>query len=282
MCLFDLAFGGLHRAGECALLVPEQLAFEQGFGNRRAVDRDERALVSGARIVDRPRQQLFPRSARAEQHDGDIGARDALDRPCDLEHFRRRGHDPAEHPAARHRVEPRVLGFEFVDVECARDDQPQLVDVERLLIEIIGPARDRAHGGLARTVPRCDDDLGAGLQTQNLFERRKALARAVGIGRKPQVERHHIGRVQPQHVDRGRPIARDDDLIILIRPAQLPLQPLIVLDDQELRFFDEAHAARASAQPVAAGSQIVKLLPSPGALRTAIRPPIAATSARAS
>src|SRR2546427_1912642 len=36
-------------AGERAFLVAEELGFEQGFGNRRAVDRDKRTLGARAR-----------------------------------------------------------------------------------------------------------------------------------------------------------------------------------------------------------------------------------------
>ena len=39
------------RVGECAPLVPEQLRFQEGLGDRRAVDVDERAGAPGARAM---------------------------------------------------------------------------------------------------------------------------------------------------------------------------------------------------------------------------------------
>ena len=42
--------------------------------------------------------------------------------------------------AAGAALEPPVLGLDRVQVESARDDQPELVDVDRLPVEIIGAA----------------------------------------------------------------------------------------------------------------------------------------------
>ena len=49
--LLDLALDGPVRAGERALLVPEQLRFQQRLGDRRAVDRDEAAARAEAKVV---------------------------------------------------------------------------------------------------------------------------------------------------------------------------------------------------------------------------------------
>src|SRR3546814_1876328 len=54
---------------------------------------------------------------------------------------------------------PRILDFELADVKGAGDDQTQLVDVDRLLIEIPSAARDRGQRARALAMPRHDDDL---------------------------------------------------------------------------------------------------------------------------
>ena len=51
MGAFDLALGGLDCAGKRTLFMPEQLAFEQVFGDRRAIDRNEGAIGTVACIV---------------------------------------------------------------------------------------------------------------------------------------------------------------------------------------------------------------------------------------
>ena len=55
------------RSGERAALVPEQLRLEKRFGNRRAIDRDERLVGRRARVVDAAGKQLLARSRLADQ-----------------------------------------------------------------------------------------------------------------------------------------------------------------------------------------------------------------------
>src|SRR6185295_12037534 len=57
----------LHRAGERAALVAEELRFEERLGESAAVDRDELPVLAYGGVVDRPRDQLLARSALARQ-----------------------------------------------------------------------------------------------------------------------------------------------------------------------------------------------------------------------
>ena len=61
----ELADHPLGRAGERALLVAEQFAFEQRFGERGAVEADERAVAPRAGLVDRPGDQFLADAALA-------------------------------------------------------------------------------------------------------------------------------------------------------------------------------------------------------------------------
>src|SRR3569623_3231847 len=286
MGLLDLALGGLDRTGEGALLMSEELAFEQGLGDRGAVDRDERAARTRAGIVQAAAEQFLARAAGAEQHHRDIGIRDALDRAGDLGHFRRGGIQPAQRGAALAFGEAAILHLQRMDMEGARDDQPERVDVDRLVVEIPRPFGDGAQRAFAGAVPRGDDHLGVGLERENLGQSGKAFADAVGIGRQAEVERDHCRLVGAQRVDRARPVAGDDHVVTVIGPAQLTLQAGIVLDDQQLRAWGAAiaHAAspRARTWPVAAARVTRKWVPSPSRLVTTTWPPIASTSWRAS
>src|SRR5690606_37917712 len=51
------------RPGEGALLVAEDLALDQRFGDRRRVDGDERAVAAAAQGMDRARHHLLARPA---------------------------------------------------------------------------------------------------------------------------------------------------------------------------------------------------------------------------
>ena len=65
----EAAESPFHRAGEGALLVAEDLALDQRFGNRRAVDRDEWPRLARAQIVQRARHQFLAGAALAgDQH----------------------------------------------------------------------------------------------------------------------------------------------------------------------------------------------------------------------
>src|SRR5690606_6309784 len=87
--LLDLAFGGLDRAGEGAFLVPEQLAFQQAFRDRRAIDRDEIAIPAMTGLMQSARQQFLARPARTQKHDRNAGVSHPLYRPGDADHLRR-------------------------------------------------------------------------------------------------------------------------------------------------------------------------------------------------
>ena len=77
---FDLADRLLHRAGKRAFFMPEQFAFKQRVGNRRAAERHERAFRARAQRVDRAGQKLLSGAAFAQKQDRNIGRRHFLDR----------------------------------------------------------------------------------------------------------------------------------------------------------------------------------------------------------
>ena len=56
--------------GEGALFVPEQLAFEQRFGDGGAVDRDERLGLAQALVVQRLGDQVLAGAVFAFEQDG--------------------------------------------------------------------------------------------------------------------------------------------------------------------------------------------------------------------
>src|SRR5262249_49590616 len=61
------------RAGERALLVTEQFAFEQPSRNGRAIDFDQRAFAAPAQGMDRAGDQFLTRACLAADQNGGIG-----------------------------------------------------------------------------------------------------------------------------------------------------------------------------------------------------------------
>ena len=72
------------RVRETAAHVSEQFRFEQGIGQARAVDRDERALSSVAPLVDHARYDFFSNAALARNEDLGVGSSRALDLDFDV------------------------------------------------------------------------------------------------------------------------------------------------------------------------------------------------------
>ena len=68
------------RAGERALLVAEQLGLEQVLRDRRAVDRDKRAVGARTERVERAREQLLAGAALAFEQHRRVGRRRAVQR----------------------------------------------------------------------------------------------------------------------------------------------------------------------------------------------------------
>src|SRR5262245_10622277 len=75
----------LSSVGACerALFVAEELGLEKGFGNRRAVDGDERLIRRRARVVDAAREELLSGSSLTDQQNGRAASSRHLRREAD-------------------------------------------------------------------------------------------------------------------------------------------------------------------------------------------------------
>ena len=78
--------GLLGGAGEGALLVAEQFGFQQGLGDRGAVDGDEALAGARRQFVHAARQHLLAGAGFAEQQHRGIGGRDLFHGAADLQH----------------------------------------------------------------------------------------------------------------------------------------------------------------------------------------------------
>src|SRR5438128_3803676 len=76
----EIHFAGFARAcsGEGPALVAEELVFDEAFGNRGAIESDERLFATGGEVMNSPREQFLTRAAFTEEEDGGVGLRDAL------------------------------------------------------------------------------------------------------------------------------------------------------------------------------------------------------------
>ena len=138
-------------AGERALLVAEELGLEQVLGNRRAVDRDKRAVGARAERVQRAREQLLAGAALAFEQHRRVGAGRALQRDRHLLQLRVLA-DDLRRAAARGELlfEQDVLGGQAPLRERALDHQQQMIGIDRL-----GEKVERAFLHRRRPRPGC-------------------------------------------------------------------------------------------------------------------------------
>jgi hypothetical protein len=144
-----------------------------------------------------------------------------------------------------------VLRLDPLKLQGAPDYQAERFDIDRLLIEVIGPLGDRLERAFARAVARGNDHLGVGLELHDRVEHGKAFAGSVRIGRKTKIERHDRRFLRTQRGNRAGAVADDGHLEVGPGPFELGLQPGIVLDDQQpgfalahLRYLPASLAAR--------------------------------------
>ena len=71
-----------------------------------------------------------------------------------------------------------------------RDDQPEIVDIDRLLVKIVRTHRDGPRCAFAGAVAGGDDHFRVGFEAKDLGEGGEALVGAVGVGRQAEIERN--------------------------------------------------------------------------------------------
>ena len=93
----EAAGAPLHRAGERALFVTEQLALHQRFGQRRAIDGDERPVAPRAQVMNGARHQFLARAAFPVDQHRRLGGRHLPDQRENLLHGGATAHHIHQH-----------------------------------------------------------------------------------------------------------------------------------------------------------------------------------------
>ncbi len=164
------------RAGECPLLIPEQLQFEQRFRNRRTVDGDKRPVGAVAGGVQRACKQFLPGPALTLDQHGGIGSGRPLQGREDLGQPGV-GTDNPRPPAPHRKLFPhqQVFGHEAAPLEPARDKKSQMVRIHGFREEIHGSFLHRADGVFDAAVGRHHDDRQIGIELLRRAEHAEAV-----------------------------------------------------------------------------------------------------------
>jgi hypothetical protein len=147
--IFD-PFTRVSAARERPLLVAEQLAFQERFGQGGAVDLDERSVGARALFVQHARDELFAGSALASYERRRPRRGHAAYQIAHLLHLRR-GADQLRIGRSVPAGVPRYL-------ERSIHYEQNVLALERLQEEVGGPASHRVHGERDRAMRRENDD----------------------------------------------------------------------------------------------------------------------------
>ena len=186
--------------GEGAAHVAEQLAFDQLFGNRGAVDLHEGARPAAAQRVDRARDHLLAGPVLAVDQHAAVGRRRHVDLLAELTH---RVALPHHRLAAVHaRAQRPVLRFETTLPQRVADDEDRLVERQRLFDEVEGAELDRAHRRLDVAVAGNQHDLRVDLPLPQPRQRRQAVHAG-----QPDIEHDEVDRPRVKRSRHASPLA---------------------------------------------------------------------------
>ena len=258
--------------------MAKELALEQGFGNRRAVDCDKSAAAFG-RLVQALRKHLLAGATLTQQHHGRVAAGHALDHPTQAQHLRVAGQQAGQRIGLVQGLQSPVLGLQLEQPESPVYRQSEQLGLEGLGEEIVGAERNSSQRVGLVVLPGQHDHLGVRVDLQQLLEQPEALADRIGVWRQSQVHRHHRRLVATRLHQRRLAVAGRDGLETVERPFDLFLQREVVLDNQQ-RCLCNTHAAVLRSEPVRRsnnGSNSVTTEPWPSSLFTSMLPPSSLT-----
>src|SRR6185312_8298052 len=170
------ASAALHGPGESPLFVAEDFAFDEGFGNGGAVDRDERVVLAWAERVQGTGDEFLSGSTFAGNKDGNVGWSDALDEGEDLLHFAGSADQGAEHAGVAQfaaRNFQLLLGFALAG--GVGENLTESYGVDRLLDEVVSAELHSIDGSLDGALGGEDNDGLVLFELAEAFEEVEAI-----------------------------------------------------------------------------------------------------------
>jgi len=203
--------------------VTEQLALQQGVGNRAAVDGDELVVAPGAVLVDQLGHDPLPRPRLAGEQHGGLGGRDGPHLAEDLFHHRAVGADKLQRILLPETV-PQVLEL-VVDLQGllqALLDVPQLVGVDGIGDVVAGALFHRHHRVADHRRLAHDDELRHRVSLPERLQHRLVIEVAVhrpAVPQQQEVDEDEFVPLLPLRVEAGFLVRVDFHLVF--RPQAL-------------------------------------------------------------
>ena len=261
-----LVLGGI---GKGPLAVAEELAFQDGLGQGRAVDHHHLPGAALAEAVDGPGGHLFAGAALSQEQHRHVRAGQHLDRGENLAHFHPRTDHFVERTAARDGLlQANIFPQQTIALQGFAQQAHQFLLLEGLADKIVGSLLDGLHGLLDGAEGRHEDHRDERVPLLDFPCQGHAVH-----ARHADVRQDHVHGLPVEDVEsfRGAP-GRHDTAIHFQRngPSQTFQKILFVIHHQDT----VPHAAPPGKSPSrpTAGKTMVKTLPRPGVLSTRISP----------
>ena len=267
--MLELAVARPERTGEGAGLVAEQLALDQAGGKGGAVDGDEGAAGAAADVVQGAGRHLLADAGVADDQHVGVGAGQRPEAIAQVDHRRRAAGKPGLEivALAGGGAQQPVFQHEAAAVERAGGDVGEVLGIERLFDEVVGPLAHGAHGELHVAMAGDEDDRQVGVDVAHPGEERHPVhARHADVADDDAVE---AGRDVVEH-GLGRGKAADREAGELERLGRRMADVLLVVDEENAA---RLHAAASRAGAWAASRAMVTSAPPSGRRLTPSEPP---------
>ncbi len=274
-----------HGAGERPADVTEQLALDQLFRDRRAVDLDPRVVPALAQRMNGPCDELLAGAVLAVNQHAAVGRRRHRDLLPQLPHRVALAHHRLR--AIDTRPKRLVLGLEAPLAERVAHDEDRLLERERLLDEVERPHLDGAHRRFDVAVTGNQDHLGIDLTFAQPRQRREAVHAG-----QPDVEHDQIDRAACDAIEARLAARHRLHRVALVTQdaGERRPNPGLVVDDEDgglqnsatrgSQFPAHETAVQVDVTPAQPGNSIVKRVPLGWLSATSILPPCSAMMRR--
>jgi len=154
---FDETLLGLHRACKCPFDVPEEFRLNERWNERRAIDRNKRAIFADTQEMDTTRDEFLSRAALAEDEHRILVLADLFDDFVDALHFFGDANEAAEAWArAKLFAEETVFLLKIHGTGDTFQAGAQLFDAERFRDVVERTHARSLHRGIDGSVLRKD------------------------------------------------------------------------------------------------------------------------------
>ncbi len=267
------SFAACDGAGERTFFMTEEFRFEQGLGQRGAIDAHQRPRGARTGVVNRFGNKLLTRAAFAANQDGCFAGCDTVHQRNDFHHPTAVTYDPLNAVAGfKLFAQGTIFIVKPVSFHDALDFLSELVKIERLG-QIVGSAVSHClHGGFDVAVGGHDDNLDFRIDRPHSFEQVKPGKIGHALISKDQLHRLPTKDFQSLFAAAcGKHLVA---LFLEVAAHQLALARFVVDDE-----YADGIVHLNSRLPI--GSQTRKQEPRPGWLSTVILPPWACAIRRA-